>query len=395
MQTMIRQVLYRLHWLLGLTVGLVLSLMGITGALMAFDEEIMTAASHGIVDVPVTVAPVLSPDTLLARFYEQSPGSVPLKLTLFPQPGRAARLIYRPRTTATLAPDEDNSEGTYLDPYTGRVLGQAVGEQFFDTVRLLHRFLLLPHNRAGMGRPITAFAAICLACMALSGLYLRWPRRPLDWRAWLKPDLKRRGRILYWSLHTVAGTWLFLIFLVFAVTGPTFGYDGYRDALTGLLTGTRPRAVKQAAAPGTARLDTAWIGFRTAVHTDVTSVLFPVSQKATPTLTLRYLTRNSPHYRAYNEITLERVSGAVVSHELYAAQSLAKQISIGMYSVHRGRVFGLAGAILFMLAALMVSFFCVTGYLLYLDRRRKKARARAAASAGMFTEGPTRGYISE
>jgi len=47
-----------------------------------------------------------------------------------------------------------------------------------------------------------------------------------------------------------------------------------------------------------------------------------------------------------------------------------------------------------MLAALMVSFFCITGYLLYLDRRRKKARARAA-SAGMFTEAPTRRYISE
>jgi sulfite reductase (NADPH) flavoprotein alpha-component len=110
----------------------------------------------------------------------------------------------------------------------------------------------------------------------------------------------------------------------------------------------------------------------------VTSVLFPISQKPTPTITLRYLTRNSPHYRAYNDISLDRVSGAVVSHKLYASQSLGKQISIGMYSVHRGRVFGVAGAIVFMLAALMVSFFCVTGYLLYLDRRRKKARARAA-----------------
>jgi sulfite reductase (NADPH) flavoprotein alpha-component len=394
MQTMIRQVLYRLHWLLGITVGVVLSVMGVTGALMAFEDEIMTAASHGIVDVPAMDAPALSPDTLLARFHEQSADSVPVKLTLFPDPGRAARLIYRPRTTATLAPDEDNTEGTYLDPYTGRVLGQAVGERFFDTVRLIHRFLLLPHNRGGMGRPITTFAAICLAYMALSGLYLRWPRRPLDWRAWLKPDLKRRGRILYWSLHTVAGTWLFLMFLVFAITGPTFGYDGYRDALTGLLTWTKPHAAHPATAGGTVRLDTAWTGFRSAVHTEVTSVLFPISQQATPTLTLRYLTRNSPHYRAYNEISLDRVSGAVVSHKLYASQSLGKQISIGMLSVHRGRVFGLVGTIVFMLAALMVSFFCITGYLLYLDRRRKKARARAV-SAGMFTEDPTRRYISE
>jgi len=378
MQTMIRQALFRVHWLLGLTVGLVLSLMGLSGALMAFDEEIMTAASHGIVDVAVIDAPVLSPDTLLARFHQQSADSVPVKLTLFPTPGRAARLIYRPQATATLAPDEENTEGTYLDPYTGRVLGPAVGERFFDTVRSFHRFLLLPHNRGGIGRPITAFAAICLVYMALSGLYLRWPRRVLDWRVWLKPDLKRRGRILYWSLHTVAGTWLFLIFLVFAITGPTFGYDGYRDALAALLTSSQPHAAEPASAGGTVRLDPAWSGFQATVHSDVTSVLVPISAKPTPTVTLRYLTRNSPHYRAYNDIKLDRVSGAVVSHKLFASQSLGKQISIGMYSVHRGRVFGLAGAIVFMLAALMVSFFCVTGYLLYLDRRRKKARARAA-----------------
>jgi sulfite reductase (NADPH) flavoprotein alpha-component len=164
--------------------------------------------------------------------------------------------------------------------------------------------------------------------------------------------------------------------------------------LSGLLTWSKPHAAQPAAAGGTVHLDTAWAGFKAAVHTDVTSVLFPILPKATPTITLRYLTRNSPHYRAYNDISLDRVSGAVVSHTLYASQSLGKQISIGMYSVHRGRVFGVAGTIVFMLAALMVSFFCITGYLLYLDRRRKKARARAA-SAGMFTEGPIRRYISE
>lgn len=384
MQTMIRWVLYRLHWLLGLTAGVVLSVMGVTGALMAFDDQIMTAASHGIIDVPVRSVPVLSPDALLERFKEQSPDSTPSKLTLFPEPGKSARLIYRPPTTAPLAPDEDNTEGTWLDPYTGRVLGPATGERFFDSVRSLHRFLLLPHNRGGIGRPITTFAAVCLAVSALSGLYLRWLARPRDWRTWLKPDLRRRGRLLYWSLHSVTGTWLFPIFLVFAITGPTFGYEGYRDVLTGLLTGTNIRPTERDPAPrlaGPVRLDDVWAGFRATVHSDVTAVLFPVSQKATPTVTVRYLTRHSPHYRAYNEITIDRQSGTVINHDLYARQSLGKQISIGMLAVHRGKVLGITGVVVFMLAALMVSFFCVTGYLLYLDRRRKQARGRVARLA--------------
>ena len=395
---MIKWAIYRLHWLLGITAGVVLSVMGLTGAIMAFEDEIMTASSHGIVDVPARTADaVMPPDELLARFMEQSPDSIPIKLTVFPEPGKSARLVYRSRSAESLAAEEDNSDGTYLNPYTGEVLGKAVGEGFFDTVRSLHRYLLLPHNRAGVGRPITTFAAGCLVFSALSGLYLRWPRRrTLDWRAWLKPDLRRRGRNLYWSLHSVAGTWLFLIFLVFAITGPTFAYDAYRDELTALLTWTNAPPAKPVArdaqglqsrgqpdgksAPP-ARLDVVWAGFQAAVHTEVTTVLFPVSQKATSTVTVRYLTRSSPHYRAYNEITLERNSGKVVSHNLYARQSLGKQISIGMLSVHRGKVFGLAGVVVFMLAALMLPLFCVTGYLLYLDRRRKKANARAARHA--------------
>lgn len=391
---MLKWVIYRLHWLLGITAGVVLSLMGVTGAIMGFEDEIMTALSHGIVTVPVRSGQTaLSPDTLLQRFVDQSPGSIPVKLTVFAEPGKSARLVYQRRSDTPLAPEEDNTDGTFLDPYTGEVLGKAVGERFFDTVRLLHRFLLLPHNRGGIGRPITTFAAGCLVFSALSGLYLRWPRRRvLDWRAWLKADLARRGRNLYWSLHSVAGTWLFLVFLVFAITGPTFGYDTYRDELTALLTWTNsptakpvPRITPQtrpgstSAAP--APLDAAWGGFQAAVHADVTSVLFSVSQKATPTVTLRYLTRSSPHYRAYNEITLERDSGKVLRHELYAQQSLGKRISIGMLAIHRGRVFGVVGTVVFMLAALMVPFFCITGYLLYLDRRRKKARARAAQIA--------------
>src|ERR1700733_8841073 len=53
---MMRWTLYRLHWLLGISAGVVLSVMGVTGALMAFEDEIMTAWSHGIVDVPARTA---------------------------------------------------------------------------------------------------------------------------------------------------------------------------------------------------------------------------------------------------------------------------------------------------------------------------------------------------
>jgi sulfite reductase (NADPH) flavoprotein alpha-component len=383
----IKWLLYQLHWLLGITAGVVLSVMGVTGAIMSFEEQIMASASHGIVDVPVRVVPALSPDALLERFQAQKPAAEAVKLTLFPKPGASPKIIYRPP-----GPDrgDDDTDSVYLDPYTGQWLGKAHGEAFFDNVLLLHRFLLLPHHANGLGRPITLVAAFCLIFFALSGLYLRWPRRVLDWRAWLKPDLRRRGRNLYWSLHSVAGTWLFLVYLVIATTGPTFGYHWYRDALFGILTSTAAPASKAPTARQTqtssdgehpASLDAAWRGFQSAAPNNVATVIFPVSRQPSHSVIVRYLSTDSPHYRAYDEMTLDRSSGAVRKHTLYARQPLGKQLTVGLLAVHRGTYFGLAGAIIFMVAGASVPLFCITGYLLYLDRRRKKSAARLARAA--------------
>src|ERR1700722_1970868 len=126
----LRWVICQLHRLLGISVGVVLSVMGVTGAIMAFDDEIMTSSSPGIITVPArTGAAALSPDELLARFMEQSPGSIPTKLTVFPEPGKSVRLFYWPLSADPFFWVAVNPDGTYLDPYTGGVLGKAVGER--------------------------------------------------------------------------------------------------------------------------------------------------------------------------------------------------------------------------------------------------------------------------
>ncbi|SFR88579.1 PepSY-associated TM region [Stenotrophomonas maltophilia] len=42
---MLKSMLFQLHWLLGITAGTVLALMGLTGATMSFEDEIMRAVS--------------------------------------------------------------------------------------------------------------------------------------------------------------------------------------------------------------------------------------------------------------------------------------------------------------------------------------------------------------
>ena len=47
----VRTVLFRLHWALGLTAGLVLALVGATGALMSYEEAITAFANRDRVQI--------------------------------------------------------------------------------------------------------------------------------------------------------------------------------------------------------------------------------------------------------------------------------------------------------------------------------------------------------
>ncbi len=367
----------QVHRWLGLTLGLVLALMGLTGATMAFEDPIMAALSPGVASVPVRSAPTLSPDALLARFSEGEPEAVVTTLTLRSKPGASPQVSF-----TEAAEPGGHARKLYLDPYDGHVLGPATGEEFFATTRRLHRFLLLPGEGKGWGRQITGAAAISLIFFAFSGLYLRWPKRLLDWKVWLKPNLKAKRRGLYWSLHAVIGTWVFVVYLIIALTGLTWSYEWYRKGFQIVLTGTAPLAQepagpRKAAVP--ASLDKAYVAARPGGETPEL-VLLTVPRNAKATVRVRTLAADAAHDRAFDEWRIDGRTGAVREYKAYAVRSLGEQIVQARLAVHRGSFFGLPGQIVFMLAAATMPLFPITGYLLYLGRGRRPVRAKPAVA---------------
>lgn len=374
-----RPALFQLHWFLGLTAGLVLMLVGVTGGVLSVEDEVTSLMSPGIVTVPVREAPRLTPDALVARLKDEAPGRRVTLMTLSGAPDGAARV--------RLADGPGRGTETYVDPYDGRILGPARGKAFFGTVRRLHRWLLLPGNGDGWGRTITGAAALAMIYLALSGLYLRWPKGRRDWRIWLKPALARRGRALYWSLHAVVGTWMLVLYLVMALTGLWWSYGWYRDGVTMLLTG-RPAAAAPARGMDTrgtgkregapAPLDPAFAAF--AAATDgryATASVAPVREGET--IRIRAVASEAAHPQARDEWRF-RPDGTLEARDLYAERPLGARLTGSMLALHEGRFFGPVGWIAFMLAALAMPLFGVTGLLLYLGRRRSRRRHAAAAA---------------
>ncbi|CAI8884912.1 sulfite reductase flavoprotein subunit alpha [Pseudomonas soli] len=383
---MVKKTLFQLHWLLGITAGLVLALMGITGAIWSFQEELLRACNAEVLKVEVRQEGVLPPAELVRRV-EAAQGDQVSMLWVDTRDGNAARIFFTP------APGERRGALRYADPYTGELKGEVAGLGFFNLMLNLHRFLAMGDT----GRQITGACTLMLIFFCLSGLYLRWPRKALNWRTWLTLDWAKKGRAFNWDLHAVFGTWCLLFYLLFALTGLFWSYEWYRAGLNRLLAdqpaageqkrgegrGGRhgPPKVDKNAPPRVVDYDAIWANLKAAAGPDLATYNLRLPPAGGQPATLFYLLQGADHERAFNTLTLDPASGQVKRHERYADKSFKAQLLQSVYALHVGEYFGLPGRIIVTLASLTMPLFFVTGWLLYLDRRRKKRQVRAARGA--------------
>jgi sulfite reductase (NADPH) flavoprotein alpha-component len=370
----LKKTLFQLHWFFGISAGLVLALMGITGAAVSFQDEILSTLNPSVLQVEKQVAGVLPPVELVERI-EAASGKKVSMLTVETDSGSAAKVWFTP------PPGERRGEMRYFDPYTAEFLGDATGQGFFGLMLQLHRFLAMGDT----GRQITGACTLILVFFCLSGLYLRWPRQWKSWRTWLTLDWKKKGRSFNWDLHSVAGTWCLVFYLLAALTGLSWSYEWYNKGLTRLLSDSpqseRVRGGRGPAPSGpapTADYAAMWSSIYSAAGPQLSSYNVRMPPVAGQPATVYFLLKTSPHDRALNQITLDPATGVVKRVDRYSDKSLKAQLLTSIYALHVGSYFGIVGRIILTIASLTMPLFFITGWMLYLDRRRKKRQIKDA-----------------
>ena len=382
-----RRVLFQLHWIVGITVGIVLALVGATGAVLSFEQQIVASLARDGRQVEASGRTPLAPADLLARVAASEPEKRIAGLSIVREPAEIVRV--------TLAPREQR----YVDPLTGSLLAPTTSgaETFFRNMRSLHRWLMWGElGNRDVGRQIVGACTILLLFMAATGLYLRWPRGPAARRVktWLVPDFRLKGRAFLWNLHSVAGTWVLPVYLLVALTGLQWSYEWYRDGLYAVAGverpagGEGPREGRGAGSAGDRRdpLDVA--GFTRAWETftrqtpEFKTVNVNLAAQLGKPIEFRYLDRQSSHERAFNTVAVDS-EGAVASAERHDDKKFGAQIVSSIFPLHSGSYFGLVGVIVFLIASLAMPLFAVTGWIMYLQRRAPRTRR---ASLGAATE---------
>ena len=367
-----KQVWFQLHWFIGITAGTVLAIIGLSGATLAFKDELLDVMNPGVRHVTVETRAPLTP-AQLSSIAGAEHGQRVASITVYAQAGAAPRLFFAPRN------GQRRGESIYAHPYTGATQPALTGAEFFEWTESLHRWLLLPRDP---GRQVAGALALCLLGLALSGLYLRWPRRPLDWRTWLTFDPALKGRSFLWNLHAVAGTWCLVVYVALTLTGIYWSYDVVRDNIDAW-AGKPPRMAQAPAKKGggkekapAADISLAWTSFQQhAAGWTLASVRLPT--RAGEAVQFTWLAGDAPHERARSRMSILPADGTVTENEPYSQQGLGARLVNIIYPLHMGTYFGLPGRIIVTLASLGLPLFAVTGWMLYLGRRKAKRAVQA------------------
>jgi sulfite reductase (NADPH) flavoprotein alpha-component len=357
MPRIVQRIFFRTHWLLGLVAGLVLALVGGTGAILGFEPELIDA---------------LNPALHLDASGEPLPPSAVARIALAAHGGYRARSIDwqgddRAPIVRLARGSERGGIEVAVDPHRGAMLGELRGTRFIGTVERLHRNLA-----AGpVGKQLVGASTLALIVIAISGLVLRWPRRH-SLRAWLGFERRLEGRAFLRNLHLTAATWMLPLYLLVALTGLWWSYDIYRDAINRAAGVTspprRPDGNARADLPA-ACVDAAWRTFRREIA-GATRATIPLAGSADAPIEIRYQTRESPHGRAWNTLRIDSTGRAVVGRERYADQPAGRRFVSSLFPLHSGDFFGWPGRVAMALAAFALPLFALTGFWMWLQRRR-------------------------
>lgn len=212
-QKSLKNILRKLHLYLGLLFGIIFFTVCVTGMLLSFEKELTPLLWPK--EQQVTVQ---SNRLSLAHISQKAEAIFPdkklFRIEIPADPSRSFRIQYGQKKTGYWY--------AYINPYTGALLSKGrQSDRFFQKTLDIHRFLLVEK----IGSTLTGISALAAFFLALSGIYLWWPKNKsmLKQRVTMKMAASLKRKI--WDFHAVGGFYASLFLIIFTLTGLTWSFN--------------------------------------------------------------------------------------------------------------------------------------------------------------------------
>ncbi len=373
-----RKVFLYLHLWLGLSVGLVLAMIGMTGSLLVFSEPMLKmelGRSYFAADGPPVSSPAV--DEWIANVRGRY-GDLDV-IDYIIGPGSSLSGESTVRMGARTA--SGRSFRVNVDPYSGRVLGRYVWEDTYTSyIYGLHGALTTSIVWRGIGRGVVAWIGLAMMVSMATGLYLWWPRNQ-NWRPAFTFKQGARGRRRLIDLHNIFAVYLYVPLLILAFTGVYFVRSTWIDPVISLVSVARtpdPQALARTSAPGSCPAKTT-PGQAVAVAqarfpSTKLGLLAHPAQPGEP-YEVELLSLNRFGLGGATKVFVERECPNIVAVVDGKGTVAAEAFETATRALHHDLMLGHCGQAIVFLSGLILPVSFVTGLLLWLGKRANRKPA--------------------
>jgi len=377
MATIVYNYLHRAHKTIGLFLGLVFVLVGLSGSILAFREDIDERLNYSLMRVASPPNASFQP---ISEMYSSAIQAIPkdakVERLMMPRHKNAAAIL-----TYIVETDDLDSYfyEVFINPYTAKVTGQRLkihGEDQFSQpiIQILMAFhwtLLLGANKAYL----IGFIAIFFFFSTFAGLYLWWLKNK-NWRLGLTVKWQASSERMTYDLHKNIGFYGAAFLIIMTATGAAMIFKPVTQKVTSLfstVSGEPNFGKSKPSAQHEPIHITQAIVIANRIFKD--GKIFSISLPNSPTgvfIVGKMLDSEPNKSRTYRNVSIDQYSGEILQIQDPDNFTAGEKLFEWLFPVHTGEIFGENGRPVLLLIGLLPLALFTTGLMRWRQKRHSR-----------------------
>ena len=377
-----RRLMFQVHMWVGLILGLLLALLGLSGSILVYDDAIAKILA------PMPRASAQGAALPLAKIVEAARGAAgkgTMQIALAREAGDPVSVrVTRPReglgrgegrgerAQGGPPPGSQSATQVFIDPVSGAVLGSRKAQlpPILAFSHQLHGNFLMGRE----GRQFVGWLGVAMLALGATGLVLWWPKRG-QWKYAFFVRRTAKGLRFHRELHAATGIWIFIVFMIVSFSGVviafpnTFGLAGGGQASGGVTFNLREGPQIALLAGATAMGADDALAMARTVMPDAEPTGLSLPARPDRTIMVNMLAHGAVSATVY----IDPWRGEVVAKRDPSQNFLAWQRPL-----HQGSGLGAIWKVLVFFSGLVPALFVITGVIMWVKKRQRRLPMTAA-----------------
>ncbi|WP_276091449.1 PepSY-associated TM helix domain-containing protein [Pedobacter sp. JY14-1] len=378
-----RKVAGWLHLWIGLSTGLIVFIVSITGCIFVWDEEIYDMVHSDIVYVQKT-GPARPVSELLSNAQKAVGTGKELSNVKIAADNRTYvfsgyKINDRKKINLSYFSQFEYMDKVYINQYTGQVLGVVdVRYEFFNVVEQLHRQLLLVKP---VGSPLVGTCVLLYLLMLITGFILWLPKKYNQLKKRLSIKWTGKWKRVNYDLHNTLGFYMLPVAIIIAVTGLVWSFKWWETGIYRILGDKGKsgfsRPLPQITASDTTLNKIDLIHFRLLKKLDgdwqEIGLGIP-GEKDKVSMSFVKIASNRDAWRGISYYFYDGRTGDLIDAMPHEKKTLGMKWRNSNLELHTGRLYGGTTQILAFLGSLISASLPLSGFLIWWGKRNKKRK---------------------